>query len=105
MGSKCNNLEWNGLINDFANQSNGNSIGSIIRRLCLAISVYLIWQERNCIIFRNEFREWEDLYNIGCEIVKMRLLSLTMKPSKAVFKAQADWEVLFKIRTNGTVTH
>ncbi|PWA74759.1 RNA-directed DNA polymerase, eukaryota, Reverse transcriptase zinc-binding domain protein [Artemisia annua] len=45
MGSKCNNLEWNGLINDFASQSNGNSIGSIIRRLCLAISVYLIWQE------------------------------------------------------------
>ncbi|PWA52734.1 reverse transcriptase zinc-binding domain-containing protein [Artemisia annua] len=97
MGSKCNTLEWNGLINEFASQSNGNTIGSIIRRLCLAISVYLIWQERNCRIFRNECKEWEDLFNMGCEIVKLRLLSLTRKPSKEVFKAQADWEISYDL--------
>ena len=103
MGGKCDSIEWNDIVNEFACQPNGNSIGSIIRTLCLAASVYLIWQERNSRIFRSEYRDWEELFKVGCETVKVRLLSLKMKPSDAVFKAHVDWDVDFKIMTNGIV--
>ncbi|PWA89240.1 lipid phosphate phosphatase 3 [Artemisia annua] len=36
MGVQCGNVEWNDIVDEFASQANGNSIGSVIRRLCLA---------------------------------------------------------------------
>ncbi|PWA66317.1 RNA-directed DNA polymerase, eukaryota, Reverse transcriptase zinc-binding domain protein [Artemisia annua] len=104
MGVQCINGEWNGIVGEFSRLPNGNSIGNIIRRLCLAACVYLIWQERNWRIFRGECRSWEELYNSCYEIVRLRLLILKMKPSDAVFKAQNDWNVAFNVVANGTVT-
>ncbi|GJZ05801.1 hypothetical protein Tco_0539594 [Tanacetum coccineum] len=50
-----------------------NSINNIIRRLCLAACVYLIWKEVNCKIFRIERRTVEVL--IGGYEVSSRSLS------------------------------
>ncbi|PWA39927.1 hypothetical protein CTI12_AA567410 [Artemisia annua] len=36
------------------------------------------------------------------ETVRLRLLSLKMKPSDAVFKAQNDWNGAFNVVANGT---
>ena len=47
---------WNGIVRYFDNQIYGNNIGSIIKRLGLAASVYMIWQERNYRMFKGEKR-------------------------------------------------
>ncbi|PWA96887.1 Zinc finger, C2H2-type matrin (chloroplast) [Artemisia annua] len=92
MGVQCGNVEWNDIVDEFASQANGNSIGSVIRRLRLAASIYLLWQERNCRIFRGEKRGWEEFYNLCYEtVIRLRLLSLKVKPSKAVYIAQKNW--------------
>lgn len=66
--------DWEGVFGRFANQYNGNSIGCIMRRLCLAASVYIVWQERNNRLFKDEKRNVEDLFKIICETVKSMLL-------------------------------
>ncbi|GKC03934.1 RNA-directed DNA polymerase, eukaryota, reverse transcriptase zinc-binding domain protein [Tanacetum coccineum] len=84
-------LEWNELVDMIANIYSGNSIDSIIRRLDLATSVYLIWQEQNYRIFQGEKRSQNDLAEIFYEIIQMRLMILNVKNSNAVMKAQIRW--------------
>ncbi|GKB90268.1 hypothetical protein Tco_0962540 [Tanacetum coccineum] len=47
-------MEWNDQVNMMAGLYNGNVIGSIIKRLGFAASVYLIWKEKNNRIFKDE---------------------------------------------------
>nr|GEW51184.1 RNA-directed DNA polymerase, eukaryota, reverse transcriptase zinc-binding domain protein [Tanacetum cinerariifolium] len=54
IGANYPELEWNELVDLIADLYSGNSIDSIIRRLGLAASVYLIWKERNCINFQGK---------------------------------------------------
>ncbi|PWA58483.1 RNA-directed DNA polymerase, eukaryota, Reverse transcriptase zinc-binding domain protein [Artemisia annua] len=96
----CGNMEWNEIVNEFARKFNGNSIGSVIRRLSLAASVYLIWQERNNKLFRGKQRGWEELYKMFHETIRMRLMNLKVKP---ICKVQQAWDAKMKVVTNGTV--
>nr|GEV05005.1 hypothetical protein [Tanacetum cinerariifolium] len=79
---------WNDIVDLFSYMYSGYFINSIIRRLSLSACVYLIWQERNCRIVRNERRTNEDLFNSFNEIIRMRLMSLKAKNSQAMMEAQ-----------------
>lgn len=48
--------DWNDTIRRQAGMEHGNNITSIIRRISIAASVYLIWRERNCRLFKEEKR-------------------------------------------------
>ncbi|GKE20331.1 hypothetical protein Tco_1431843, partial [Tanacetum coccineum] len=84
---------WWDIIDEFVDMYCGNSINSIIRMRSLAASVYLIWRERNCRIFRNEKRSSKELFDIFNEIIRMRLVNLKAKKSVAVTSAQKRWNV------------
>ena len=84
---------WGGVIGRFDGCYNGNSIGSVIRRLCLEACVYLVWQERNKRLYRDEKRNVDELFKIFCDIVKMRLASLKMRKSNVVSETERVWEV------------
>ncbi|GKB03880.1 RNA-directed DNA polymerase, eukaryota, reverse transcriptase zinc-binding domain protein [Tanacetum coccineum] len=45
---------WKDIIDQFSKMPCKRSIGSIVRRLCLAASVYFIWNERHRRLFANE---------------------------------------------------
>ncbi|GJZ41622.1 hypothetical protein Tco_0588508 [Tanacetum coccineum] len=81
------------LISKLSCLQNGNSIGSIVRRLCLAACVYLIWQERNNRIFRNEERSIDSLFTTLCNSIKWRLSSLKVKRSQAVINIAVAWDI------------
>ncbi|GJT38739.1 RNA-directed DNA polymerase, eukaryota, reverse transcriptase zinc-binding domain protein [Tanacetum coccineum] len=61
-------------------------------------SIYLIWQERNARLFKEEKRNVDDLFRNLVEIVTLRLSSLKVKRSKEVHKIEDSWNVktLFK---------
>ncbi|PWA60264.1 Phytosulfokine [Artemisia annua] len=86
-------MEWNDLVMWYSELYNGDSIGSVIRRIGLAASVYLICQERNWRLFRDVQRSANELFCQFSEIVKMRLLSLKVKASRAVSQVQKEWEI------------
>lgn len=45
---------WDSWVNELSCLQNNTSIWNVIKKLCFAASVYHIWQERNCRIFRQE---------------------------------------------------
>ncbi|GJS47658.1 hypothetical protein Tco_0597779 [Tanacetum coccineum] len=53
--NKVKAANWDGIIEELSEKQNGNSIWSIIRRLCLADTVYHVWQERNCRLHDDAF--------------------------------------------------
>ncbi|GKB34304.1 RNA-directed DNA polymerase, eukaryota, reverse transcriptase zinc-binding domain protein [Tanacetum coccineum] len=75
---------WDDIINELAEMPNKSSIWSIVRRLCLASVVYCIWRERNNRVFRDEICNWKVVLEMICETVRLRLMGLTVKNSKAV---------------------
>ncbi|GJV80028.1 RNA-directed DNA polymerase, eukaryota, reverse transcriptase zinc-binding domain protein [Tanacetum coccineum] len=91
---KKDTLNWSGIVDEFVDMYCGNDINSIIRRMSLAASVYLIWHERNCRIFRNEKRSSEELFDIFNETIRMRLTTLKAKKSTAVTNAQKIYNIL-----------
>ncbi|GJR84403.1 reverse transcriptase zinc-binding domain-containing protein [Tanacetum coccineum] len=97
---KMIDVDWRTNMSAFARSYNGNSINSIIRRLCIAASVYLIWQERNNRIFRDEEISSEDLYKVLYKVVRLRILSLRVKDIVAVRKVQEIWNVKMCIQRN-----
>ncbi|GKE03404.1 hypothetical protein Tco_1395422 [Tanacetum coccineum] len=97
MGVTYPELEWNDLVHMIVGLYNGNSIESIIRRLGLAASVYLIGQERICIILKGEKKSPNELAKLFYEIIRLRLMSLKVKRSIAVLKAQERWNVNLNI--------
>lgn len=100
MGLSWEEMEWNDTINFFAEMDNGNTIKSIVRRLCLAASVYMIWKERNYRLFKEEKRSVDELFEVFKETVRLRLASLKAKPTSSVFKVQDDWNVQMVTKSN-----
>ncbi|GKE24694.1 hypothetical protein Tco_1436206 [Tanacetum coccineum] len=86
-------VEWNSIVNLMAGNPCSNSIGSIIKRLCFAATVYSIWQERNFRIFRGQSRDWKTVFKAICENVKCKLMGLKVKKSNAVKKVADIWNV------------
>ncbi|GJV50023.1 RNA-directed DNA polymerase, eukaryota, reverse transcriptase zinc-binding domain protein [Tanacetum coccineum] len=97
MGVNFDDMDWNGLINSVSKLYNGNSIYSVVGRLGSVACVYLIWQERNGRIFKNEKRSPTDLFDALCEIIRMRLMSLKVKNLRVVLRVQQQWNVKLQI--------
>ncbi|GJZ25315.1 RNA-directed DNA polymerase, eukaryota, reverse transcriptase zinc-binding domain protein [Tanacetum coccineum] len=98
MKFQSNNDGWDKTIEELANMPNVSSIWSIVRRLCLASAVYSIWTERNNRLFRDEVCNWEVVLEMICEIVRLRLMDLNVKNSKAVHQVAKEWNVTMKIQ-------
>ncbi|GJV18128.1 hypothetical protein Tco_1363451 [Tanacetum coccineum] len=56
--------------------------------MSLAACVYLIWQERNLRICRDEKRSYKELAEVFSEIIRMRVLSLKVKSTRVVLNVQ-----------------
>ncbi|GKA80421.1 hypothetical protein Tco_0787017 [Tanacetum coccineum] len=77
---------WEDIINELAKKPNECSIWSIVRRMCLATDVYSIWKERNNRVFRDETCKWEVVLGNICETMRLKLMGLKVKNSKAVLQ-------------------
>ncbi|GJW45087.1 hypothetical protein Tco_0073886 [Tanacetum coccineum] len=73
--------------------TNCNNILNILRRLVCGAAVYYIWQERNARIFGNGKKDEKMLCKVIKETIRMRLLSLQVKESKAMKMVELQWNV------------
>ncbi|GJR32769.1 hypothetical protein Tco_1109001 [Tanacetum coccineum] len=81
------------IIQSLINAGNGNNIRSVIRRMAFSACVYNIWQERNGRIFKDAKRSGEEVFKCIVEVIKHKLLGITVKDSKAVKDVEAKWMV------------
>ncbi|GKD34535.1 hypothetical protein Tco_1250044 [Tanacetum coccineum] len=75
---------WEDIINDLIKMCDGKNIWSVLRRLCLAAVVYFIWQERNQRIFRGCKRNTKELQSTITEVIKLKLMNLSVKNTNVV---------------------
>ncbi|GJT14854.1 RNA-directed DNA polymerase, eukaryota, reverse transcriptase zinc-binding domain protein [Tanacetum coccineum] len=54
---RSNASNWKEIIKDMNDYKNHNHIWNILGKLCLAATVYFVWQEKNCRLFNNEIRD------------------------------------------------
>ncbi|GJX66187.1 putative reverse transcriptase domain-containing protein [Tanacetum coccineum] len=89
MGVIYPELEWNDLVHMITGLYIGNSIESIIRRLGLALSSRTWYGQKEITeIFRGEKKNPNKLAELFYETIRLRLMSLKVKKSIAVLKAQ-----------------
>ncbi|GJS08442.1 RNA-directed DNA polymerase, eukaryota, reverse transcriptase zinc-binding domain protein [Tanacetum coccineum] len=97
---------WKNILNQkkearkFMYSKIGDGNRTSVWRLSLAASVYLVWQERNNRIFRDEMRSPDEIYKTLEDIIRMMIMRLKVKNSVAVKKAQEVWNVKLNIIDN-----
>lgn len=104
----CNT--WGPIIEHYANEPCDNSIGSVLKRIGLATSVYHIWKERNTRLFTGEEIDKSSLLKIIEENIKLQLMSLTVKKSTQVMRIAQRWNVEMnyaknRVHSNETVPY
>lgn len=82
---------WHLLIPWASSSWNGKSARSVVKRLCLAASVYFIWKERNCRISETLFAPYCN--NQVSFSVMRRLCSIGFRTSLANAFLMEDWNV------------
>nr|GEX45278.1 RNA-directed DNA polymerase, eukaryota, reverse transcriptase zinc-binding domain protein [Tanacetum cinerariifolium] len=82
---------WNNIVSYLLSRPINKSIWSILQRLWLGATVYIVWQERNLRMFQNRSRTVDVVCNIVKDVVRLRILSLSLNPSIQVYEATELW--------------
>ncbi|PWA73751.1 reverse transcriptase zinc-binding domain-containing protein [Artemisia annua] len=93
-----NNLQ--ALIQFMVNRPVNKTIWSILQRLLIGACVYYLWQERNLRIFQGKSSSVDDLCSLIRDVMRLRIMGLTLKASTHVFDAAKLWEFHVK-QVNG----
>ena len=67
----------------------------MIKKLCLAATVYYIWQERNSRLFTGQKRSAEEMFKTICDEVKAKMVSIKVKQNSNATNAETIWNVKF----------
>ena len=90
-------LPWQELVSWMAVHWHG-SFGSVIKKLCLAISVYHLWKERNARFHTNSTTSIEEVFCSIAEQVRMKLLTLRrVEDNPTNRRYQVIWNLSNKI--------
>ncbi|GKC02771.1 reverse transcriptase zinc-binding domain-containing protein [Tanacetum coccineum] len=87
--------DWNSIIKEIGETHCNNSIGSVVRRICLGAVVYNIWKERNNRIFTSEEMSVDCLFKVIVTGIKIHLMSLQVKDTAATRRIAEEWDVKF----------
>ncbi|GJX75384.1 RNA-directed DNA polymerase, eukaryota, reverse transcriptase zinc-binding domain protein [Tanacetum coccineum] len=83
---------WHDIVEYILKRPLNKSIWSILQRLVLGSTVYMVWQERNLRTFQNRHRSMEELCNLFKDVVRLRIMGLSLKASSQVFVAADIWK-------------
>ena len=67
---------WKDRVDLMVTLTKGKGLHSTIRKLCLAVSVYYIWRERNLRLHDNTSRPASAVLHIILDTIRGRLLSI-----------------------------
>ncbi|GKD01847.1 RNA-directed DNA polymerase, eukaryota, reverse transcriptase zinc-binding domain protein [Tanacetum coccineum] len=90
---------WHDIVEYILKRPINKSIWSILQRLVLGATVYMVWQERNLRTFQNRHRSMEELYNLIKDVVRLRIMGLSLKASSQVFVAADIWKFIVNMVT------
>ncbi|XP_022031541.1 uncharacterized protein LOC110932521 [Helianthus annuus] len=91
--------KWDDIVNWLLLRSKSKSAANYVARLLVAASAYLIWQERNARLFKNQLRPPETISEIIIQQVRYKLMGAKLKNCHNVRRLLREWEI------NGTELH
>ena len=95
--SKCDwpwqSSSWQSLIEAMSTQWKGKQLQNYIKKLCLAVIVYVIWGERNHWIFTNEHNDSVTTQMTVLNMVRSRLLSTKIKDTLLHRQVASSWQL------------
>ncbi|XP_021975056.1 uncharacterized protein LOC110870162 [Helianthus annuus] len=85
--------KWDDIVKWLLDRSKSNSAADYVARLLVAASAYLIWQERNARLFKNQLRPPETISEIIIQQVRYKLMGAKLKNCDNVRRLLGDWEI------------
>ncbi|GKD80693.1 RNA-directed DNA polymerase, eukaryota, reverse transcriptase zinc-binding domain protein, partial [Tanacetum coccineum] len=82
---------WYDILDYLMKRPINKSIWSMLQRLVLGVSVYIMWQEINLRTFQSRRRSLEEVCNLIKDVVRLRVMSLILIPSAQVFDVANIW--------------
>lgn len=89
---------WDNTVSKLSSETCGKGVWEIIQKLSFAAVVYHIWQERNSRIFNASKRSEEAVVNSICDDVRAKLMSVNVKTTVNVLRAEKEWNIIFTRR-------
>ena len=79
------------VISGIVNKPARNTIRSVDQRIVFCDAIYFIWQERNSRRFAQIDRNLDGLFKVIVEIVRLKILGLSLECTPDVLKAAMVW--------------
>ena len=91
-------LPWQELISWMSSNWRGNSFVNITKKMCLAISVYYIWKERNTRFHTNSTSTYDEILSTIVEHIRLKLSTFkNVKDNISNRQCQSCWNLSDKI--------
>ncbi|XP_071739234.1 uncharacterized protein [Rutidosis leptorrhynchoides] len=84
---------WKNVTSILGQFPHKKSAKCIVAKLLFGASVYFIWQERNCRLFKKKARSCDQLMEIIFSTVRLKLMSIRWKDSIQSQNMKASWKI------------
>ncbi|XP_022041032.1 uncharacterized protein LOC110943603 [Helianthus annuus] len=85
--------KWDDVVDWLLNRVKSKSAANYVSRLLVAASAYVIWQERNARMFKNQLRPPETITEINIQQVRYKLMGAKLKKCDNVQRLLGDWGI------------
>ncbi|XP_071738880.1 F-box/FBD/LRR-repeat protein At1g13570-like [Rutidosis leptorrhynchoides] len=86
--------QFNGIVQVLSQYPLTNNIWNILNRIAFAACVYFVWQESNYRCFKNKKRSADVLGGVVQNFIRLKLVSMKIKSSKAVYSVAKKWDLI-----------
>ncbi|XP_021996985.1 uncharacterized protein LOC110894117 [Helianthus annuus] len=93
--------KWVDIVDWLLVRSKSKSVVNYVARLLVAASAYLIWQERNARMFKNQLRPPETISALIIQQVRYKLMGAKLKDCANVRRLLGEWEIVSAEFKNG----
>ncbi|PWA83947.1 reverse transcriptase domain, Reverse transcriptase zinc-binding domain protein [Artemisia annua] len=86
---------WDGIVEKLSIETKSGGVWEMIKKICLAATVYYIWHERNSRLFTGQKRSAEEMFKVICDEIKAKMVSIKVKQTVNVLIAENLWNIKF----------
>uniref|UniRef100_A0A251VNU9 Putative RNA-directed DNA polymerase, eukaryota, Reverse transcriptase zinc-binding domain protein n=1 Tax=Helianthus annuus TaxID=4232 RepID=A0A251VNU9_HELAN len=85
--------KWTDIIDWLLPRARSRSVANYAARLLVAASAYIIWQERNARIFKNQMRPPEVISEVILNTVRYKLMGAKLRKTAKVQRWLGEWKI------------
>ncbi|XP_071719566.1 uncharacterized protein [Rutidosis leptorrhynchoides] len=90
---KIDCTDWKGYVQSLSHMAKRNCARVVVAKICLAATVYFIWQERNGRFFKKAHCSVDQLFKLIKPNVRLKLMTIRLKNSIRAKEMKEDWHI------------